>query len=55
MEILDLKELGDTEIVVSNAAWVFIKSLTNFYAFSDALPLYQILKKSNNWLWRYCI
>ena len=22
---------------------------------SDALPLYQILKQSDNWLWRYCI
>ena len=30
--------------------------MDNFlHAPSDALPLYQILKQSDDWLWRYCI
>ena len=47
MDILHFKELGDTEIVVTNAVLVFIWSLTIVCMDrpSDALPLFKILKQ----------
>ena len=33
----------------------FVCLSSHLYAPSDALPMYQILKQSDNWLWRYCI
>ena len=53
MEILHFKELADTESVVTNAVYLVIANLV--YASYDALPLYQILKQSDNCLWRYYI
>ena len=53
MDILHFKELGNTESAVTNA--VYLVNDNFWYVPSDALPLYQILKQSDNWLWRYCI
>ena len=46
---------GGTESVVTDAVCVFLVIDTLVCVPSDALPLYQILKQSDNWLWRYCI
>ena len=56
MEILHLKELENTESVATNASLGVYLVIDNFvYVPFDALPLYTILKQSDNWLWRYCI
>ena len=46
MEILRFKELGDIERVVNNAVYLVTGPLVCVP--SDALPLYQILKQSDN-------
>ena len=52
MEIFHFKELGDTECHECSLGVVLV--IDNFvYIPYDALPLYQILKQSDNWLWRY--
>ena len=50
MEILHLKDLGDTSVVSECSL-----GDNCCYVASDSPPQYKILKQSDHYLWRYCI
>ena len=55
MEILHLKDLGDTSVVSECSLGVNLVIDNFVYVVSDTSPLYKIWKQSDHYLWRYCI
>ena len=53
MHILYFKQLADTESVVTDNLGVYLVIDNLMYVPSDALPMYQIFKQSDNWLYGY--
>ena len=55
MEILHLKDLGDTSVVSECSVCVNLVIDNVLDVASDTLPLYKIWKQSDHYLWIYCI
>ena len=55
MEILHVKDLGDTSFVSVCSLGVNLVIDNLCYVVSDTSPLYKIWKQSDHYLWRYCI
>ena len=55
MEILNLKELGDTESFIMNTLTCYLVIGKLVHLASDASSLYHILKQLHNYSWRFKI